>query len=126
MSFLNFLKPYVVSNYLQSITPELSNETRFLKFRSLYDPVELFEGDIFLFFCIFFKIFRSFFDQFLKFSTKKLHFVPHIHPKPLPGYAPTYGSSILCWLMPATLIYKVHTENPCCVAKNFLAITSKV
>ena len=35
-----------VDNYLQSITPELSNETRFFTFRPLYDPVEPFDVDL--------------------------------------------------------------------------------
>ena len=50
-------------NYLQSINPELSDETRFFKFRPFYDPVEPFEVDLFPFFLLIFQdfliIFRS-------------------------------------------------------------------
>ena len=52
--------------------PKLSNDTRIFKIWHSYDPVEPFEVDLFLFFCQFFTFFRSFFDQFLRFSTKKI------------------------------------------------------
>ena len=53
--------------YLQSITPELSNETRFFTFRHSYDPVEPFEVDLLPVFSSISQIFRLFFDYLLEY-----------------------------------------------------------
>ena len=59
-------------NYLQSINPELSNKTRFFKFRPFYDPVEPFEVDLFPFFVNFSRFFDHFSINFSDFRQKKL------------------------------------------------------
>ena len=51
-----------VDNYLQSIIPELSNETRCFTFRLLYDPVEPFEVELLPVISSISQIFRLFFD----------------------------------------------------------------
>ena len=46
---------------LESLNPELSNETRFFKFRSLFDDIEPFEVDLLPDFSSIFQTFRRFF-----------------------------------------------------------------